>query len=93
MTGGPGGYGLGRHGCIAELDCAYHACAVTGVPSTLELERLLEDSDLDELLRIVPARNLAYVAERGVVQVLADCGSVIAQLPATPSAAAAFGSD
>ncbi|MBX3173480.1 MAG: hypothetical protein KF709_03665 [Gemmatimonadaceae bacterium] len=89
VTGGPGGFGLGRHSCYeVELGCDYHACAVTGAPPKADLEGLIERSNLDELLRVVPRQNVAYVPERGVVQLMADCGSVIAQLPATPAAMA-----
>lgn len=93
LTGGPGGYGLGRHGCFDQLDCDYHSCSVGAAPPKSELDRVMEEDGLEALLHLVPRRNVEYVAERGVVQLLADCGSVIAQLPVTPAAMAVLSTE
>ena len=76
-------HGKGQHGCeVVALDCSYHSCSVTQAsPLTLDVPRYVATRDIRGLAEIIPAEQLVYVPERGVLQVVADCGSVIAQLP------------
>jgi hypothetical protein len=39
----------------------------------------------------LPDQNLVYVEERDALQVVADCGSILAQLPVTRREAVALG--
>jgi hypothetical protein len=87
--GGGSTHGLGQHSCFeVALACDYHSCSVSAAPPKIDLERMVAESKLDELMDVVPRQNLSFVPERGVVQLLADCGTVIAQLPLPPAAAA-----
>lgn len=87
-------HGLGQHACFeVALQCEYHTCTVSAAPPKLDLERMVADSRLEDLIESVPRKNLEFVPERGVVQLLADCGTVIAQLPATAAASVLLSSE
>lgn len=71
------------HACaMTSLDRAsLHACTVSFRNESLRIEFLAAQASVAQFLESVPERNRVVVPERGVIQVLADCGTVIAQFP------------
>lgn len=78
------------HGCaMTSLDCAsLHACTVSFNNGPMRIEFLASEASVAQILESVPERNRVVVPERGVIQLLADCGTVIAQIPIAPHLAA-----
>lgn len=88
QTGGTT-HGRGFHGCESlGTTCEYHNCKVTAVQPEVDVRSLVADGDIDALRRVLTPSNLIYVPERGVLQVVADCGTVLSQLPVGASVAA-----
>ena len=86
------GYGL--HGCLnLSTGCGYHGCAQTSISPDVDLHRLVAESDLQGIADAVGETNRVYVPEREVLQILADCGKVLAQVPLSPSRARALALD
>lgn len=85
-------HGLGQHGCSnTGLTCSYHSCSVSALDPTIDLMRMVANDDLEALSSTLTGQNLVYVAERGVLQVVADCGTVLAQAPISLRRAEAMG--
>lgn len=93
-AGGAMDAGAGNHDCWANnLACDYHDCNVAHGPPVEAIYRMVASESLLELRASLPERNLTYVEERGALQVIADCGSIIAQLPLSRREADALGLD
>ncbi|MBK7905436.1 MAG: hypothetical protein IPJ78_02640 [Gemmatimonadetes bacterium] len=77
-----GTHGRGNHSCVVDaLTCAYHTCAVSSIDPVVDIYRMVAEDDVAGLRSVLHDDNVRYVPERGVVQLLADCGAVLAQLP------------
>ncbi len=84
-----GTHGRGNHSCSTTgEDCSYHTCAASALGAEVDvIRRLVAKGDVEGLRRMLPADQVVLVSEREVVQVLAECGSVVAQFPMSTSTA------
>lgn len=83
------------HGCaITSLECgSLHGCGATFSGGPTRIEFLASEASVERILELVPERNSVVVPERGVIQLLADCGTVIAQVPIAGRRATAAGEE
>ena len=65
-----------------------HGCGISAAPSAPNLLRMVANGDLTGLRALLPDQNFVYVPERGAVQIVADCGVTVAQLPIAAANAA-----
>jgi hypothetical protein len=81
-NGGNKGHKLGNHECeMTGLTCSYHDCGVSRGPSLDAIHRMVATEDLVGLREHLSDENLRYVESREALQIVADCGSIMAQLP------------
>ena len=89
--GGNATKGYGTHGCSASsLTCDYHSCNQTSIDPGVDLYRMVAGGDIREVVGSVGEMNREYVPERQVLQILSDCGNVVAQLPVASTEARAL---
>jgi hypothetical protein len=81
-----------EHNCgVTGSTCmSRHGCGISAIPQGTDLLRLIADEDFVALRLVIPDRNLVYVPERGVLQIVADCGTTVSQLPLNVRAAVAL---
>ena len=73
------------------LSCTFHSCSVSSGLTLESISRMVASNDVIALKAALSEENLKYVAGREALQVVADCGSILAQAPLSRQNAAVLG--